>query len=225
MTNSDRNFVLLNSKGTMKVIKALKWRYATKQFNDQKTLPKKKIKKLKRAFNLTATSYGLQPIKMVVIRDKELQQRLVKHSMDQQQVAQASHVLILCIETGIDAEYVTTYFNRVRDIRQTPDDILKPFEDFLTDSISKKTPEYLEAWATKQAYIAMGNLLTVCALERIDSCPMEGFNPAAYDEVLGLQEQGLKSVLVLPVGYRSKDDLHASLKKVRKTVAESTIEL
>ncbi|MBT8268984.1 MAG: NAD(P)H-dependent oxidoreductase [Bacteroidia bacterium] len=209
----------------MKIIKALKWRYATKQFNEQKLLPKKKIKKLKRAFNLTATSYGLQPIKLVIIQNKELQQKLVEHSMNQQQVAQASHLLVMCIETGVDAEYVRTYFNRVRDIRNTPDEILKPFEDFLTEDISGKSAEYLEEWAAKQVYIAMGNMLTVCALEKIDSCPMEGFDPAAYDEILDLNAKGLKSVLVLPIGYRSKDDIQASFKKVRKTVAESILEL
>ncbi|MBT8252424.1 MAG: NAD(P)H-dependent oxidoreductase [Flavobacteriaceae bacterium] len=209
----------------MKIIKALKWRYATKKFDNDKFVSKKKLNRLKKAFNLTATSYGLQPIKLMVIKDKELQQNLVQHSMNQQQVAQASHVLIFCIEIGIDENYVTEYFDRVRAIRNTPDEILKPFEDYLTDDIGKRSQDFLEEWATKQAYLAMGNLLTVCALEKIDACPMEGFDPLAYDKILGLPEKGLKSVLAMPVGYRAKDDIQAGFKKVRKTVAESTLEL
>ncbi len=209
----------------MSIIKSLKWRYATKKFDEKKLLPEKKIKLLKKAFNLTATSYGLQPLRLVVIRDKELQSKLVEHSMNQQQVAQASDLLIFCIEKGIDADYVRKYFDRVRDIRNTPDEILKPFEDYLKNDIGNRTSDELEIWASKQAYLAMGNLLTVCALEKIDSCPMEGFDPQAYDQLLDLPARGLKSVLAMPVGYRAKDDLQATLKKVRKSVAESVLEL
>ena len=104
-------------------------------------------------------------------------------------------------------------------------DSLDPVIDFLTEDISKRSTEFLEDWATKQAYLAMGNLLTVCALEKIDSCPMEGFDPKKYDELLNLADQGLKSVLVMPIGYRAKDDFQAGLKKVRKSVAESVLEL
>ncbi|WP_417875059.1 nitroreductase family protein, partial [Xanthomarina gelatinilytica] len=135
------------------------------------------------------------------------------------------HVLVFCIETNIDEAFVTEYFNRVHAIRNTSKSILKPFQDFLISDFENKTLLKIEAWATNQAYLAMGNLLTVCALEGIDSCPMEGFDSNAYDDILGLKKQGLKSVLLLPIGYRADDDMFADFKKVRKSITESIIEL
>lgn len=208
----------------MDIIDSLKWRYATKKFDNNRIIPQDKITRIKEAFNLTATSYGMQPIKLIIINDKSLQQDLVKHSFDQQQVAQASHLLIFCI-SNITDDTIIEYFNRVKAIRDTPDDILTPFKEYLLDSFSKKDEEEIKVYSTKQAYLAMGNLLTVCAVEGIDACPMEGFNPEAYDKVLSLNQKGLYSVLAMPIGYRAEDDFFSSLKKVRKTVAESTLEL
>ena len=125
----------------------------------------------------------------------------------------------------MDKNYIKKYFERVQEIRNTPKSILQPFENFLIEDFSTKSINEIEKWATNQAYLAMGNLLTVCAVEEIDSCPMEGFDPKAYDEMLELNDKGLQSVLVMPIGYRADDDMFSSLKKVRKTVAESTFEL
>ena len=209
----------------MNIIESLKWRYATKKFDSSKILEDHKIDTIKNAFNLTATSYGLQPLKMVVISNKDLQQELVAHSYGQKQVAQASHVLVLCIDTVIDSKYIKDYFKLVKKTRNTPAFILKPFEDDLIKSFGKKDRKNLEDWATKQAYLAMGNLLTVCAIEEIDACPMEGFLPHKFDETLKLTEKNLKSVLVLPIGYRSEDDAFAEYQKVRKTLDETVIVL
>ncbi|NND52972.1 MAG: NAD(P)H-dependent oxidoreductase [Flavobacteriaceae bacterium] len=209
----------------MNVIDKLNWRYATKKFDEDQYIPQQKIELIKEAFNLTATSYGLQPIKLLFLKDKKIQQELVQHSMDQEQVAQASHILIFCIETNIDKKYIVDYFERVKAIRSTPDHILQPFEDFLIDDFKGRSIDYIEDWATKQAYLAMGNLLTVLAIEHIDSCPMEGFTPKAWDDILGLTERGLKSVLMMPIGYRADDDMFSDFKKVRKRVADSTLEL
>ena len=208
----------------MNILDHLSWRYATKSFDENAIIDDQKLNTLYQAFNLTATSYGLQPIKLVVLKDKALQKELVKHAMNQEQVAQASHILVFCIETIIDKQYIIDYFDRIKSIRNTPDHILEPFRDFLIEDFSNKSQEVIEDWAVKQAYLAMGNILTVCAVEGIDSCPMEGFLPEKYDEILGLNAQGLKSVLLLPVGYRAKDDMFADFKKVRKQVEESVIE-
>lgn len=208
----------------MDIIDSLKWRYATKKFDNDRIIPQDKINLVKEAFNLTATSYGMQPIKLVIVKNKSLQEELVKHSFDQRQVALASHLLIFCI-SDITDDTIVEYFDRVKEIRDTPDKILLPFKDYLLDSFSKKDEDEIKTYCTKQAYLAMGNLLTVCAVEGIDACPMEGFDPEAYDSKLGLSEKGLTSVLVMPIGYRAKDDFFSSLKKVRKTVAESTLEL
>jgi len=209
----------------MDIIEKLKWRYATKKFDTNRIIEDKKIDILSDAFNLTATSFGLQPLKLIVFKDKKLQAKLVEYSMNQKQVAQASHVLIFCIDTTIDKAFIETYFNRIKKIRNTSESILKPFKDYLIDDFEKQTQNDIEDWATKQAYLAMGNLLTVCAIEGIDSCPMEGFSPEKYDEIFELKEQGLKSVLVMPIGYRAEDDMFADFKKVRKNVNESVVKL
>jgi hypothetical protein len=209
----------------MNIIEKLQWRYATKKFDNKLYIGKEKLNTLKEAFNLTATSYGLQPIKLVIIKDKTLQKKLVEHSMNQKQVAQASHILVFCVETNIDKDFIKAYFKREKTIRNTPDDILKPFKDYLIGNFKSKTIKNIQEWAINQAYLAMGNLLTVCAIEDIDACPMEGFNPEKYDDLLNLKDKGLQSVLVMPIGYRAKDDMFADFKKVRKTVAESILEL
>ncbi len=209
----------------MNIIEKLQWRYATKKFDSNLYIPVEKLSTIKEAFNLTATSFGLQPIKLVIVKDKVLQARLVEHSMNQEQVEQASHVLVFCIETNINEDYIKTYFKRVKTIRNTPDEILKPFKDYLLDDFKDKPVKNIENWAINQAYLAMGNLLTVCAIEDIDSCPMEGFNPEKYNELLQLEKRGLSSVLVMPIGYRAKDDMFADFKKVRKDVNESVFEL
>jgi hypothetical protein len=209
----------------MNLIEKLQWRYATKKFDSTKLLDAKKMNTIKQAFNLTATSYGLQPIKLVIFSDKNLQQQLVQHTMNQVQLAQASHVLVFCIERSIDKAYINEYFNRIKDIRNTPDSILNPFKEFLIDDFEAQSQANIEDWATKQAYLAMGNLLTVCAIEGIDACPMEGFSPEKYDEILQLTEQDLRSVLVMPIGYRARDDMFADFKKVRKDINHSVIEM
>lgn len=206
-------------------IQSLEWRYAVKKFDSNRVLPRKKVDKLKQAFNLTATSYGLQPIKLVVIQNKELQKQLVEHSYQQNQVADASHLLVFCVENNIDEKYITAYFNRVKSIRTTSDDILNPFRVAIQNSFSTKNAEEVMNWSKNQAYLALGNLLTICAFEEIDSCPMEGFVPREYDKILNLEEKDLSSVLVLPVGYRAEDDMFASLKKVRKNLNQSVIEI
>lgn len=203
----------------------LEWRYAVKKFDPDRKLPEKKVERLKRAFNLTATSYGLQPIKMVVVHNKALQEQLVPLSMGQLQVAQASHILVLCIEKRIDEAYIAGYFEKVKNVRGTSDAILNPFKDSLVTSFSKKDTLEVQEWSKNQAYLAMGNLLTVCAMEKIDSCPMEGFSPEGYDALLKLEERGLTSVLVMPVGYRAEDDIFSTFKKVRRNLEDSVIEI
>jgi len=209
----------------MNIIDSLEWRYAVKKFDSTKKVSQSKLNTILKAFNLTATSYGLQPVKLVVISDKKIQKSLLAHSMKQEQVTQASHLLVLCIDKKIDTEYINNYFKRVKEIRETPDAILNPFKNFLISDFEKKTQQEKIDWATKQAYLIMGNLLTVSALEGVDACPMEGFSPTQYDALLGLDSKGLQSVLVLPIGYRADDDYMATLKKVRKELKDSIIKL
>ncbi len=207
------------------IIDRLKWRYATKKFDSEKILPKKTVEQLKEAFNLTATSYGLQPVTLVIVKDKKLREQLLPPSWNQSQVVDASHLFIFCVEEKLSPEYIQKYFERVKTIRNTPDKILKPFEEFLLDSFEERSSDEIRTWATNQAYLALGNLLTVCAAANIDACPMEGFNPPEFDRILGLKEKGLTSVLLLPVGYRDETDFMAKEKKVRKDMDDVIIEL
>jgi nitroreductase len=204
----------------MNSIENLKWRYACKKFDETKQLTQDQINMLCEAFNLTATSYGLQPIKMVVVTNKSILKELVPHSYNQQQIGQASALLVLCAQNTIDKQFIIDHFELVKKVRKTPDDTLAPFRESLIKNFESKSEEEIKIWALKQAYIAMGNLLTVCAAEKIDACPMEGFIPKEYNSILKLEEKGLNSVLVIPVGYRDDSDLFNQMEKVRKPLDE-----
>ncbi len=208
-----------------KTIEKLQWRYATKRFDSTKTLSDEKLNILKETFNLTATSYGLQPLKLVVVSNTDLKAQLVPLTFNQPQVRDASHVLVLCIEKNIDANFIVDHFKRVEGVRNTPRTILDPFEKALINNFSEKQTPEIRQWMANQLYLTLGALLTVCALENIDACPIEGFEPKKYDDLLGLDEKGLESVIVLPVGYRDESDFFISLKKVRRGVDELIIEV
>ncbi|GAA4898512.1 NAD(P)H-dependent oxidoreductase [Flaviramulus aquimarinus] len=209
----------------MDTIKQLKWRYATKKFDTSKKLSNTKLDIIKEAFNLTATSFGLQTIKLLVIEDKAFRASLVSASYKQKQVLEASHLLVICIQKDILDEDVKHYYDNIKDIRNTPETILKPYREDLMKMMQGMTVKERQQWSANQAYIALGNLMTVCAIEGIDSCPMEGFVPSMYDNILELDKKGLKSILLLPIGYRAEDDQFSEFEKVRKPIAEAVIEL
>ena len=209
----------------MSLLKALKWRYATKKFDTFKVISAADIENIKEGFNLTATSYGLQPVQLLLVHNKAIQKELVPISMNQQQVEQASHLAIFCVKTTLDADYVIEYFDRIKTIRKTPDEILASFRTHIIDSFGAKSAEEIHLWGAKQAYLAMGNLLAVCADLNIDACPMEGFEPDKYDAYFDLKAKGLRSVLIMPMGYRAEDDPFAAMKKVRKPISESITEI
>jgi nitroreductase/dihydropteridine reductase len=209
----------------MSLLNALKWRYATKKFDFNKFISSSDIEKIKEGFNLSASSYGLQPVQLLLVHNKAIQNELVPMSMNQQQVEQASHLAIFCVKTSLDADYVNAYFERIKSIRQTPDEILAPFRTHIIDSFGTKSTDEIFLWGAKQAYLAMGNLLAVCADLNIDACPMEGFEPAKFDAYFDLKAKGLRSVLIMPMGYRAEDDPFAAMKKVRKPLSESVTEI
>ena len=223
--NEYKSSIFAQENRQMNTIQSLEWRYAVKKFDTEKQLSKKQIQTLKEAFNLTATSYGLQPLKMVVVQNKTIQKELVVHSWNQPQVIEASHLLVICVPKEYTTAEVTKYFELVTKIRNTPEAIIKPFQDFLTKEISSKTQEELFAWNKNQAYLALGNLLTVCALEKIDACPMEGFIPEKYNEILDLNQQNLTAILVLPVGFRTDHCYLKDLAKDRKNLTDTILEI
>jgi nitroreductase len=210
---------------TTNTIEKLSWRYATKRFDSSKILSEEKLNILKETFNLTATSYGLQPLKLVIVSNADLKEQLMPFTYNQSQVRDASHVLILCIEKNINEDFIFEHFKRVEDHRNTPRTILEPFEKALIKNFSEKQAPEIRQWMANQLYLTLGALLTVCAVENIDACPIEGFEPKKYDKLLGLDEKGLESVIVLPVGYRDESDFFINLKKVRRGVDELVIEV
>lgn len=209
----------------MNSIEKLEWRCATKKFDNTKKLSEEQLHILKSTFTLTATSYGLQPLKMLVISNQKIKNSLLEHAYNQKQIVDSSHVLVICIKTAIDSNYIDQKFDLEKDIRGTPEETINGFRTFLKDTFKNKTSDEIENSSINQAYIALGNLMTVCAYEKIDSCPMEGFNPEKFDEILDLKNQQLKSILLLPVGFRADDDFMSTLKKVRIPVEESVIEI
>jgi len=208
-----------------KTIEKLQWRYATKRFDPTKNLSDEKLEILKEAFNLTATSYGLQPLKLVVVGNSEIKKQLMPITYNQPQVRDASHVLVLCVEKNIDAHFIVQHFKRVEDTRETPRKILDPFEKALIENFTAKNSEEIKQWMINQLYLALGALLIICAVENIDACPIEGFEPEKYNDLLGLDKMGLESVIVLPVGYRDESDFFINLKKVRRGIDELVIEI
>jgi nitroreductase/dihydropteridine reductase len=209
----------------MDIIKALEWRYATKKFDSEAIISDEKIELLKNAFNLTASSYGLQPVKLLIVNNKSIQNELVPLSSNQKQVGQASHLCVFCVETTIDEAYIRAFFDRIISINNTPDAVLSPFRSSVISSFESKSDDDIFKWGAKQAYLAMGNMLTVCATQGIDACPMEGFDPEQYDRYFKLNAQGLRSVLVMPIGYRAEDDMFSTMHKVRKPLEDSIIEI
>ena len=209
----------------MNIIKSLEWRYACKKFDKNKKVPEEQIDVLKKAFNLSATSYGQQPLKMLVAKTDEIKEKLFPHAYFQQQITTCSHLLIICIDTAFGENDIDGHFDLEKNIRGVSEEVVGKFRNQLKNIYSKKTREEIDTSAIYQAYISIGTLMTVCAEQRIDSCPMEGFNPKKVDEVLDLKAKNLRSVLLLPVGYRSEDDIMSRMKKVRKPMEEVVIEL
>lgn len=194
-------------------IEDLNWRYATKKFDPKKKIAKKDLGELLEALRLSPSSYGLQPWKFLVVTDKKLRENLREHaSRGQPQITDASHLIVLCVRTNLDEKFVKLYAESMAKARKVPVDSLKAREESIIEALKKK-PDVQE-WASRQVYIALGFLMAACAQKRIDSCPMEGFEPEKLDELLGLKKKNLKSVVLCPVGYRG-DDKYAESRKVR----------
>ena len=199
------------------LIASLKKRYAVKKFDPHKKLSPTQVQDILEAGRLTATSYGLQLMKFVLVENPIIREKLVDASFGQRQVADASHLIVLCRERDLDLDHFEQYVDNISRIRKVEKNSLDKFKHAMTKSILTKTKEEQEIWMDKQVYIALGNLLTSCAVLDIDACPMEGFIPEEYDEILGLENENLSAVLALPIGYRASDDPNALRKKVRRS--------
>jgi nitroreductase len=207
----------MNSIPNAQLNAALEWRYATKVFDASKRIPTETWQTLERALVLSPSSFGLQPYRFLVITDAALRAKLVPFTWGQKQVVDCSHYVVFTARTSLGAEHIDAFISRIAEVRGIPAESLKGYRDMMTGSLisggtlSKMIPE----WAARQAYIAIGNLMTSAAVLGVDACPIEGFEPDKYDEVLGLKGSGFTSVVCCALGYRAAADKYASLPKVR----------
>lgn len=206
-------------------MESLKWRSAVRNFDLAKKVSKNDLESLLEAGNLTATSMGLQPFKIVVVDNEELQKQMVSLSYNQQQVADASHILIFAIDTNVNQENIDAYIDRVVEVRGVKEEDLEGYKNSVSNYLSMMDQDTKLQWATKQAYIALGTVMTVASELKIDSCAMEGFDSLQYQELLNLGSKELMPVVILPIGYRSDKEQMASLPKVRKTRDNFVIEI
>jgi nitroreductase len=198
------------------ILEALAFRYATKQFDATRKIGEEMWATLEQSLVLTPSSFGLQPWKFLVITDQALREELVPHTWGQRQVADCSHLVVMAVRTSVDEAYIDKFIRRVAEVRGITAESLAGYRGMIAGSLSMMTPD----WAAKQAYIGLGQFMLAAALVGVDTCPMEGFVPAKYDEILGLTEQGLTTAVLCPAGYRAADDKYASTPKVRWPAAD-----
>jgi nitroreductase len=193
------------------------WRYATKKFDPSKKVSQADIDFLKEAIRLSTSSYGLQAYQILLIENPEARTKLLTSSWGQTQIIDASHLIVFANYTKIDNEDIDAYMKTIAKTRNLPLEAVSGYGEFMKGSILKKTSEEINIWTQKQSYLALGNLLAAAAEIKIDVTPMEGFIPAQYNEILGLDKLNLNAVLVAAVGYRSEEDATQHNIKVRKS--------
>jgi nitroreductase len=204
----------------MRFIEDQKWRYATKKFDATKKVSNEDLEKLKEAINLAATSYGLQLFKVLIVENKLKRDLLQPASWGQSQVTEASHLMVFCNFNELTEAHLNHYASLKATANDIPVENLKGYMDFIQNTLSTRTPDEINNWTAKQAYIALSNVISAAAELKIDTCPMEGFDAAKYDEILGLTEKGLTAAVVCPIGYRAEEDDTQHAPKVRKSVED-----
>jgi len=198
------------------LLEQLNWRYATKQFDPQRKISAADWATLETALQLSPSSGGLQPWKFIVVTDPAVRAKLQPATYGQPQIASASHLVVFASKNNFSEADVDAHLKNVSQIQGVPFEGLTPFRAMLIGGIVKSMDETARnAWARNQTFIALGNLLASAALLGIDACPMEGFDRAQYDEILGLKAKGLASSVIATLGYRSAADKYSAAPKVR----------
>ncbi len=199
----------------MNLVESLEWRYATKVFDKNKKVSDTDLAEIIEAFRLTPSSFGLQPWKLIVVKDVKKREELLPNSWNQAQIVDASHLLVLArVENAGDTlvdQYLDDMVNKTGATREN----LKWYEDMMKWFLNGLSLDQKNAWADRQVMIASGVMMSLLAEKQIDACPIEGFDRAKYNEILSLNEKGLSSVLVLPIGYRDESDKYSSRPKIR----------
>ncbi|RZA02251.1 MAG: NAD(P)H-dependent oxidoreductase [Sphingobacteriaceae bacterium] len=209
----------------MSIIEKLQWRAAIKTFDNTRKLTPEQLNDLLTAIRLSPSGGGLQPYKIIVVENSEVREKLREASFGQAQITHSSQLIVFAAETKVDAAFVAKYIDLIAKTREIGREHLAGFEASLTNMVNNKSEEERITWAAKQAYIALGVLSAAAADLGIDTCPMEGFQPGKYDEILGLREKGLTSVVIAAVGFRSSEDVYSKQAKVRRPVEELFIHI
>ncbi len=199
------------------LISKLQWRYATKKMDPARAVPREKVDRILEAIRLAASSSGLQPYEVIVVTNPELRARIVPHAWGQAQITDGSHLLVFAAWDNYTAERINRMFDLVNEQRGFRNEGWEAYRQKLLASYVPRDAETNYQHAARQAYIGLGTALIAAAEEGVDSTPMEGFDPDAVDEILGLRARGLRSVILLPLGYRAtQGDWLVDLKKVRR---------
>lgn len=208
------------------LIDKLNWRYATKKMDPSNTVPADKLHRILEAANLAPTSSGLQPFEIIVVSNPEVKAKLTEAAYGQTQLTDGSYVLVFAAWDNYTAERIDAVVERMHVERGTPKEALAGYFDNLKNNYLPRDAEVNYAHAARQAYLALGVALVAAAYEEVDATPMEGFDPDAVDAILGLREKGLRSVTLMPLGYRAATgDWLNGAKKVRKPMSELVTEV
>lgn len=216
------------------IINALKWRYTVKKFDSTKKISPENLKTIEDSLVLTASSWGLQPWKFIIVEDKKMREKLLQETFLQTQVVECSHLIVITTKTQMDEKYIDFTINEWMNIRHEHDTdevvpiaagfnsdqkphwaSFKAYRDLMVKCLVEDKTFNIPSWASRQGYIALGNLLTTLSLLKIDGTPIEGFSPAGYNKVLGLENTGYTTTLVCPIGYRAEDDKYSKKPKFR----------
>lgn len=200
----------------MNYIEALKQRYSVKKFDRERQVPADVLQNILQAGKLSASSLGLQPYKIVIAESAEIKSKLIPAFYNPSQISTCSHLVILISKKNVDDSYIDGYFRHISDVREVPVGSLDLFRKNIEGYTKKQAQDQVAVWAEKQAYIVLGNLMFAAALEKVDSCPMEGFKKDLIEEILGLDTEKEIVAVTLALGYRAPDDNFQYLKKVRK---------
>lgn len=208
------------------LLETLSWRYATKQFDATRQIPEATWETLRKAASLSPSSYGLEPYRLVDVRDPAKRKALREAAWNQPQVTDASHFVVFAIEVPFGEVQVDAFIQRSASQRNVPAESLAGYRGMMiADLVKGPRSEKIRTWESNQAYIVLGNLMAAAAQLGVDSCPLEGLDPVKFDEILGLKEKGLATVCALPLGYRLPSDKYATLPKVRKPLNELFLEI
>jgi nitroreductase len=201
----------------MNLVEKLRWRYATKKMDSSKSVPQETVEEILEAVRLTASSSGLQPYELIVITNPDLREKIKAVSNNQTQVTDCSHLVIFAVWDNYTAQRINDAFDMTETVRNFKNDAGVAYRQMLLTNYPARDAEVNFTHAAKQAYIGLGTALIAAAEAGVDSTPMEGFSAKALDEILNLKEKGLRSAVMLALGYRKEDeDWLVKLKKVRR---------